>query len=134
MQSTIQHQIVLETTKLEKLEKQAHQWVNQALSNIDKLDTISPQIKLLMDTADEKSQFSGPDMNNIMELSIQEKMATLSSLTTLSIDIQRTLLNWVYFQHQLDILAEVIVEVCVQRKPSIRLHSPSRQNNAKEVI
>ena len=28
MRSTIQHQIVLETTKLEKLEKQAHQWVN----------------------------------------------------------------------------------------------------------
>ena len=28
MNSTIQDHIVLETTKLEKLEKQAHQWVN----------------------------------------------------------------------------------------------------------
>ena len=42
MRSTIQDQIVLETTKLEKLERQAHQWINQDLSNIDKLDTICP--------------------------------------------------------------------------------------------
>ena len=70
MRSTIQHQIVLETTKLEKLEKQDHQWVNQALSNIEKLDTICPQMKILKDIADEKAQFLGPDMNNIVELSI----------------------------------------------------------------
>ena len=57
MKSTIQHQIVLETTKPEKLERQAHQWVNRALSSIDKLDTICPQMKILKDTADEKSQF-----------------------------------------------------------------------------
>ena len=79
--------MVLETTKLEKLEKQAHQWVNQALSNIDQVDTICPQMKILIDTVDEKSQFLGPDMNNIVELSFQEKMVTLSRITTLTIDI-----------------------------------------------
>ena len=87
MRSTIQEQIVLDTTKLEKLERQAHQWVNQALSNIDKLDTICPQMKILMDTSDEKSQFLGPGMINILEISIQEKLVTLSSITTLTIDI-----------------------------------------------
>ena len=44
MRSTIQEKIVLETTQLEKLDKQAHQWVNQALPSIDKMDTICPQM------------------------------------------------------------------------------------------
>ena len=114
----------MEIKKLENLEKQAHQWVNQALSNIDKLDTICPQMKILMETADEKSQFLGTDMNNIVEISIWEKMATLSSVTTLTIDIQRALRSWEYFQHQLAISAKAIVKVCVQRKPSIILHKP----------
>ena len=98
MKSTIQDHIVLETMKLEKLERQSHQWVNQALSSIDKMDAICPQMKILKDTVDEKSQFWGPNMNNIIELSIQEKMETLSSLTTLTIDIQRALHSWKYFQ------------------------------------
>ena len=76
------------------LEKQAHQWVNQALPSIDKLDTICPQIKRLMETADEKAQFLGPDMNNIIDLSIQEKMLALSSITTLTIEIQIALCSW----------------------------------------
>ena len=54
MRSTIQNKIVLETSKIEKLEKQAHQWVNQAIPSIDKLDTICPQMKRLMDTSDKK--------------------------------------------------------------------------------
>ena len=87
VRSTIQDHIVLETMKLEKLEKQDHQWVNQALPSIDKLDTIYPQMKILKDTVDAKAQFLGLDMNNILELSIQEKMATLYSITTLTIDI-----------------------------------------------
>ena len=77
MQSTTQNQIVLEIAKLEKLEIQSHQWVSQALFSIDKLDTICPQMKILKDTTDEEAQFLGPEMNNIIELSIQEKMTTL---------------------------------------------------------
>ena len=41
----------------------------------------------LMDTADEKAQYLGPDMSNILDLSIKEKIFTLSSITTLTIDI-----------------------------------------------
>ena len=48
MGSTVQDQIVLETTKLEKLEKQAHQWMNQALPDLDTLDKIFPQIKIFI--------------------------------------------------------------------------------------
>ena len=55
----------------------------------------------------------GPDMERIVDLSIQEKMSTLSSLTTLTIDMQKVLQNWTEFQHQLVVIAEVIVEVCV---------------------
>ena len=63
-------------------------------------------------------------MNNIIDLSIQEKMSTLLSITTSTIDIQKALRCWAEFQHQLAIIAEAIVEVCVQKRPSIRLHSP----------
>ena len=124
MRSTIQDQIVLETTKLQKLEKQAHQWVQQALPSLDKLDTICPQMKRLLDTAKEKAQFMGPDMESITDLSIQEKMSTLSSITTLTIDIQNVLQNWTEFEHQLAITIEAIVEICVQKQPTIRLHIP----------
>ena len=54
---------------------------------LDKLDTICPQMKRLLETTEEKDQFMGPDMERIVELSIQEKISTLSSLTTLTIDI-----------------------------------------------
>ena len=66
----------------------------------------------------------GPDMENIVEFSIQENMSILSSLTTLTIDIQKVLQSWTEFQHQLAVTAEAIVEVCVQKRPTIRLHNP----------
>ena len=53
------------------------------------------------------------DMERIVELSIQEKMTILSSLTTLTINIQKVLQSWTKFQHQLAVTAESIVEVCV---------------------
>ena len=70
MRSTIQNQIVLKTTKLEKLEKQAHQWMNQALPILDTLDKICPRMKRLLDTAEEKTQLLGIDMINITDLPI----------------------------------------------------------------
>ena len=74
--------------------------------------------------AEEKDQFLGPDMERITDLSIQEKMLTLSILTTLTIDIQKVLQSWTGFQHQLVMTAKAIVKVCVQKRPTIRLHSP----------
>ena len=55
----------------------------------------------------------GLDMEKIAEFSIQEKMSILSSLTTLTIDIQKILQSWTTFQHQLAVIAKAIVEVCV---------------------
>ena len=66
----------------------------------------------------------GPDMEKIAEFSIQEKMSILSSLTTLTIDIQKILQSWTTFQHQLAVIVEAIIEVYVQKRPTIRLHSP----------
>ena len=70
MRSIIQDQIILEIGKLQKLEKQAHQWVQKALLSLNKLDTICPQMKRLLDTSDEKAQFMGPNMQSITDLSI----------------------------------------------------------------
>ena len=94
MRSTVQDQIVLETTKLEKLEEQAHQWMNQALPSLNTLDKICPQMKILLDMSEEKTQLLGIDMINIIDLPIQENMLILSSITTLTIDIQNALRNW----------------------------------------
>ena len=55
----------------------------------------------------------GPDMERIAEISNQEKMSILSSLTTLTIDIQKILKSWTDFQHRLVVTAEAIVQVCV---------------------
>ena len=66
----------------------------------------------------------GPNMERIVEFSIQEKMSILSSLTRLTIDIQKVLQSWMEFQHQLAVTAKAIVEVCVQKRPTIILHSP----------
>ena len=74
---------------------QAHQWVQQALPSLEKLDTIYPQMKRLLETAKEKDQFMGPDMERIVDLSIQEKMSTLSSITALTINIQKVLQSWI---------------------------------------
>ena len=80
-------------------------------------------MKRLVETAEEKDQFMGPDMERIAEISISEKMSILSSLTTLTIDIQKILQSWTDFQHHLAITAPTIVEVCVQKRPTIHLHS-----------
>ena len=47
-----------------------------------------------------------------------------TSLTTLTIDIHKSLQSWTDFQHHLAITAPAIVEVCVQKRPTIRLYSP----------
>ena len=113
MRSIGQNQIVLETAKLKKLEKQAHHWMNQELPNHNTLDKICLRMKILLDTAEEKTQILGIDMINITDLPIQEKMSILSSITTLIIDIQNALCNWTKFQDQLAITAKAIVEICV---------------------
>ena len=46
-----------------------------------------PQMKRLLEMVEEKDLFMGPEMERIADLSIQENMSTLSSLTTLTIDI-----------------------------------------------
>ena len=66
----------------------------------------------------------GPYMERIAEISISEKMSILSSLNTLTIDIQKILQSWIDFQHHLAVTALAIVEVYVQKRPTIRLHSP----------
>ena len=63
--------------------------------------------------AEEKHQFLGPDMERIADLSIEEKLSTLSNLTTLTIDIQKILQSWTEFQHQLVVTVEAIVKFCV---------------------
>ena len=120
----IEEQIVLENTKLQKLEREAHQWVQQDIPNLDKVDIIFPQMKRLIDTTKEQNQFLGPNMEKITKVPISKKMSVLSRLTTLTIDIQKALQSWTDFQHHLAITAPAIVEVCVQKRPTIRLHSP----------
>ena len=83
-------------------------------------------MKRLLEMAEEKDQFMGLDMEKIAEVSISEKMLILSGLTTLTIDIQKILQSWSYFQHNLTVTALAIVEVRVQKQPTIRLHSPWR--------
>ena len=81
-------------------------------------------MKRILEAAEEKYQFLGPDMESIVDLPIQEKMLTLSSITTLIIEIQKALQSWTKFQHQLVVTVEEIVEICIQKRPTIRLHSP----------
>ena len=50
----IEDQIALEIAKLHKLEQEAHQWVQQAIPNLEKVDIICPQMKRLLETAEEK--------------------------------------------------------------------------------
>ena len=68
---TIEDQIVLEIAKLQKLEREAHQWVQQAIPNLEKVDIICPQTRRLLETAEEKDQFMGHDMEKIVEFPIQ---------------------------------------------------------------
>ena len=77
----------METNKLQKLEREAHQWVQQALPNLEKVNIICPQMKRLINAAEEQNQLLGHNMENIAEMPMSEKMSILSSLTTLTIDI-----------------------------------------------
>ena len=78
---------MLKIGKLQKLEREAHQWVHQAIPNMEKVNIICLQMKWLIETTEEKDQFMSPDMERIDEISILEKMSILWSLTTLTIDI-----------------------------------------------
>ena len=111
---------MLETAKLQKIEREANKWVQQAIPNLEKVDIICPQMKRLLETTEEKDQLMGPDMEKIAKVSIPEKMSISSSMTTLTIDIQKILQSWTDFQHQLAVTAEAIVEVCVQKRPSTK--------------
>jgi len=127
MRQTLEEKIVMENSKLQKLEREAHQWVQKALPNLENVDNICPQMKRLLNAVDEQTQLLGPSMENIAEMPMAEKMSVLSSVTTLTIDIQKALQTWTDFQRQLAITAPAIVEVCVQRRPTIRLHSPHQE-------
>ena len=81
----------METNKLQKLEREAHQWVQQALPNLEKVDIIFPQMTRLINAAEEQNNLLGPNMENIAEMPMSENMSMLSSLTTLTIDIQKAL-------------------------------------------
>ena len=83
-------------------------------------------MKRLIDAAEEQNQDLGPNMKKIVETPISEKMSVLSSLTTLTIDIQKALQSWMDFQHHLAITAPTIVEVYVKKRPTIRLRSPQQ--------
>ena len=87
LRPTIEEQIVLETTKLQKLEREAHQWVQQALPNLEKVTIFCPQMKRLIETAEEQNQLMGPNLERIAKVPISEKMPIVSNLTTLTIDI-----------------------------------------------
>ena len=60
---------------------------------------------------EEKTQILGTDMINILSIDMHQKIENLSTLTTLTIYIQKALHTWEEFQHQLSIIAESIVEV-----------------------
>ena len=56
---------MLKTAKLQKQERQAHQWVQQTILSLEKLDIICPQTKWIFEIVQEKDQFMGPDMERI---------------------------------------------------------------------
>ena len=56
-------------------------------------------MKILLEIVEEKTQLLGIDMINITDLPIQEKILFMSSIKTLTIDIQNALRNWTKFQH-----------------------------------
>ena len=84
MANIIWDQLVLEMEMLEKLEKQEHQWNNQARPSLVSLDKIFPHMKRLLEDAKEKAQFLGLDTSNIFNIDIHQKIENLSSLTTLT--------------------------------------------------
>ena len=109
------------------MEREAHQWVQQDLPNLEKVDIICPQMKRLINAVEEQNQLLGPNMENIAEMPMFAKMLILSSITTLTIDIQKALQSWTNFLHHLAITAPAIVQVCVQRRSNICLHNPQHE-------
>ena len=63
-------------------------------------------------------------MVHILDLDMHEKIENLSSLTTLTIDIQNAQHALEYFQHQLSVSTESIVEICVQQHQSTSTNNP----------
>ena len=80
--------------KLEKLEKQEHQWISQAKPRLVSINKILPYMKILLEAVDEKTQLLRPDMSNIFNIDIHQKVDSFSILTTLTIDIQKALHTW----------------------------------------
>ena len=73
LRQTIAEQIMLETNKLQQLERAAHQWVQQALPNLEKVDVICPQMKQLIDAAEEQNQALGPNMEKMQKSPFQKR-------------------------------------------------------------
>ena len=69
----------------------------------------------ILATAEENSQILGTDMINMLNIYMHQNIENFSSLTTLIIDIQKALRMWEEFQHQLSIIVEAIMEVCIQQ-------------------
>ena len=80
---------MLEMENLEKLEKQEHQWINQPRPSLINLDKIRSYMKILL---------LGTNMRNIFNIYIHQKSDNLSSLSALTIDIQKALRTWEEFQ------------------------------------
>ena len=68
--------------------------MNQALPILNTLDKLCRRMKILLETAEDKTQLLGIDMINITDLPMQGKISIMSSITTLTIDIQNALRNW----------------------------------------
>ena len=69
------------SVRLQHLFRFRDQWV----------DNIYPQMKRLLDAVEEQNQMLGPNMEKIAEMPMAENMSVLSSLNTLTIDIQKAL-------------------------------------------
>ena len=91
MRQTIDEQIVMENSKLQKLEREAHQWVQQALPNLEKVDNIFPQMKRLLDAAEEQNQMLGPNMEHI---AFSEAYKVLQNHMEESIFTEEVLIDW----------------------------------------
>ena len=77
--------------KLEKLEKQEHQWISQARTIIIKLDKIRPQMQRVLAAAVEKTQILGTNMINILSIDMHQNIEKLLTLATLTIEIHKAL-------------------------------------------
>lgn len=109
MSRTIEDQILIENSKLEKLEKSEEQWLSQAWNNLFKVEQLQPHLQTLLTAANKKIELFGPDLIHLQGKTTEEKMTELSSLTTLTINIQNSLCHWEKFHHHLSFSAEAIV-------------------------